>query len=453
MEVDKKTVFVNESMTLKIKLYVHNLSMRDITYPDFNHEGFSVTEFGKPDQKPEVQHGMSYEVLEFSAPIFPVKPGDLKIGPAEIKGTVIAQMANRVKRSIFDEDADQDVFSDFFGGFQSFPLTLTSNAVDVKVLPIPDAGKPDTYQGAVGTYSLDVQAQPSKIKLGDPVNLKMTVKGSGNINTVTAPLISVNEDEFKTYEPQVTKQENDSKTFEQVIIPKKQGPALIPKVALSYFDPSSRSYKTIEKGPFPIEVLKSEVDQSMKVVETPKTGAEPETQEVFGRDIIYIKSSLGRTVPAGKYLFQKGWFIILQIIPVFMLGLAFVAERYTSRLRTDISYARGVRASRKARQSVQKVQRALSQGAGGKFYDNVFKVLQDYLGDKFNLPPGAVTADVIAGLLKEKNADELVTKKLVDIFAECDMARYAPAGIDSQKTRQTFESVKEVIDYLEHIRI
>jgi hypothetical protein len=45
--------------------------MRDIQYPQFPHENFSVNDFTKPSQSPQVLKGVMYEVLENS--IHPVR--------------------------------------------------------------------------------------------------------------------------------------------------------------------------------------------------------------------------------------------------------------------------------------------------------------------------------------------------------------------------------------------
>ncbi|MDD5440496.1 MAG: BatD family protein, partial [Candidatus Omnitrophica bacterium] len=293
LSLDKQTLYVNEVLNLTLKVYVRSLSMRDIQYPEFSHEGFSISEFGKPDQKPEVQHGKTYEVLEFRMPIFPVRAGDLTLGPAVIKANAIVPRTERVRHSIFDNVTDEDIFQDFFDRYQTFPVELKSSPLTVKVLPLPEEGKPANFEGAVGNYTMMAQALPAKIKLGDPITLKMTVSGAGNLNTVNAPAISVSEDDFKVYEPQVTKQDQSAKVFEQVIIPKKPGAGSVPKIVFNYFDPALKSYKAVESGPFPIDVLKPEKEEQVKVVEMPKKGVIPGSEEVLGRDIIYIKNSPG----------------------------------------------------------------------------------------------------------------------------------------------------------------
>ena len=50
IQTKKDKAYLNEAFILTVKLYVNRLGIRDIQYPEFSHEGFSVGAFDKPNQ-------------------------------------------------------------------------------------------------------------------------------------------------------------------------------------------------------------------------------------------------------------------------------------------------------------------------------------------------------------------------------------------------------------------
>jgi len=452
MEVEKKTAYVNELVPLKIKLFVNRLSIRDIQYPQFDHDGFSSGEFGKPEQYRKIVRGIPHEVLEFETTMFGTRSGDLKVGPAELKGNLVVPKQERRPRSRFSKYIDKDMFDDFFSRYETYPMRLKSAEIPITVLPLPSQGKPQDFKGAVGNFSFDVSADPGKVQVGDPVTLRMTIRGEGNFSTAGYPQFDPGDD-FKVYDPQVIKQEDGIKVFEQVVIPNNVGVKEIPKITFSYFSTEKKIYRTIERGPFPIEVSKPDKEEQMKIVEMPEGASGPVRREILGRDIIYIKDSPGELLKKGDYLYKKGWFFPLQIMPLALLALIFVAWKRSDRLKSDIRYARKLRASKKARQGIRKVKRSFESDTPQKFYDEVFKTMQEYLGDKFQLPIGGITSQIVDQELKDRNINKDILSKLREVFSECDMARYALSQLDKNSMKLTFNKVREVIEYFERERI
>jgi len=231
---EKNKIYVNEIVPISVNLYVSGLSMRDIQYPQFPHENFSVNDFTKPSQSPQVLKGVMYEVLKFDSSMYGTTPGDFTVGPVTIQGNVISRAPLSRRGSIMDDD---DFFNSFFDRMQVYPVSLESDPLKITVLPLPQENKPENFSGAVGNFDFDYQVTPKKVKVGDPVTIMFTVKGKGNLNSVNITGMMDNDD-FKVYQPHVVKQEDGTKVFEQVIIPKKEGQKQLPETDFSYFDPS-----------------------------------------------------------------------------------------------------------------------------------------------------------------------------------------------------------------------
>ena len=446
MEPQRTQAYLNETIPLKIKLYVNKLPVRDIQLPQFAHDGFSTEALDRPRQYEEIRQGILYDVLEFDTVIFGTRPGISNLGPAELDCVLLEKQ--RRTGGIFGDD---DPFDDFFGKYTAYPLHLKSNQVSMTILPLPEEGKPQNFSGAVGSFDFNLEADPKYVKAGDPVTVKMIVRGDGNLNTVTTPNIG-SQDNFKVYDPQF-KQEGNTKTFEQVVIPKIETVTEIPAVSFNFFDPAKKQYVAITKGPIPIKVEKSTEREGLKIVEADAISRPLVKKETLGRDIIYIKELPGNLRKKDAYLYKNKLFLLLQSILLLCFIVIVTLNKRRERLKTDIRYARRIRAPKEARNGLKESKKYLSQGKIQNFYDTIFGTLQKYLGDKFHLPSAGITANIIDEVLKNKNIDERVLDELRSIFNECDVARYAPTEVSVEKMQNTFLKLERIIDYLERQKL
>ena len=453
MQAKKNNLYLNEVTQLTIKLYVNRLGIRDIQYPEFDHEGFSTAAFGKPTQYQEARNGINFDVIEFNTSIFGLRPGEFKLGPAHIKCNLIVQK-QRKRNSPFASNSsfNADVFDDFFGRYETYPLDLKSGDSAFTILPLPQDNKPANFSGALGSFDLEVTAAPLEVKLGDPITLKIVISGEGNFDTVGVPKLK-SEKGFKIYEPQV-KQEANEKRFEQIIMPMSPEVKEVPAVSFDFFDIGSGQYKSITRGPFPIIIVKPEKEEEPKIVENKQfTSAVPVKEEQLGRDIIYIKDNPGHLKKKNQYLYGNKILLASQVFPLLIYLFAVVIYLKQQRLKTDLRYARGLLAPRKARAGIHQAKKYLEKAEVQKFYDTLFLTMQEYLGDKFHLSSKGITVSVIDEHLSKEGVVEEALTRLKDIFRECDMVRYASSQFTQSNMRDSLKKLEEVIDYFQRKKI
>ncbi len=120
----KKKVYLNEILPLTIKLYVNQLGVRDIQFPELGTNNFSIDKFGQPKQYREEVGGVVYDVIEFTTEMFGIKPGEFTLGPAKVKCNLVVQRQNQRRRSPFDDDfPGGSFFDDFFGRYETYSWT------------------------------------------------------------------------------------------------------------------------------------------------------------------------------------------------------------------------------------------------------------------------------------------------------------------------------------------
>lgn len=450
MQADKQAVYLNEILPVIIKLYVNRLSVRDVQYPEFLHEGFSGGEFTQPAQYQENIAGVVYDVIEFKTNLFGIKEGAFTLGPANLKCNLMVKK-ERKQVSGFDNFFGDDFFDNFLGGFQAYPMELNSAQIPVTVLSLPEEDKPENSAAAVGNFTFAMEAESREVKVGDPITVKMIIKGSGNYNTVACPKFDSQEG-FKVYEPQVVQQDS-AKMFEQIIMPKSEDVKEIPKAVFVFFDTNTKEYKTLSNGPIPIKVIKPQGTEGLKIVEGLEEVRKPFAKETLGKDIIYIKESPGKLVRKNRCLYKNKGFLSLQMLPFFLFIIIAVFHKRHEKLKTDLRYARRLNAPKKAKKGLKEAGFFLEEGNVPEFFGAVFRTLQEYLGNKFHVSSAGITWNFADDVLKPKGVKEEVLRKLKEIFKNCDMARFAPAEFNQEQMEQTFKDLEDVVDYLEKQKI
>lgn len=454
LSAGKRRAYLNEIIPLSIKLYVNHLGVRDIQFPGLETSDFSIDKFGQPKQYREEFGGVSYDVIEFTADMFGIKAGEWTLGPAKLNCNLIVRRQNQRRRNAFDDNFSggffkDDIFDDFFGRYEAYPLELKSTELPITILSLPQEGKPESFDGALGNFQLDVETTPLQVKAGDPITLKMTVKGEGNFDSVKSPKLQSKEG-FKVYDPHVKQSENE-RVFEQVLIPDSEKVACIPQINFSFFNTKTEQYQVLMHAPIPITVAKADETQA-KLIELPQAQVKIAQKEELGRDIVYLKNSQGKLRRTGYYLYQSFGFWLFHILSFLLFTGAVLFYLKQQKLIGDERYARRLRAPAKARKGIQEIGKLLREGKTAAFFDAVFKTLREYLSDRLHLPLGGITAITIEEITKERGLSVEILEKIKKIFADCDTARYAPIQFSQKQLEDIFQILKEIIDYLEKQR-
>ncbi len=442
--VDKTDVYLNERVPLSIKLLVNGIPMRDIQYPQFDKTGLTVDDFEKPEQNSQVFNGIKYDVVEFKTNIYPNHLGDLPLGPVQIQGNIVYKTGQNNPFGQENNPFGAEIFNNFFDSYATRPMTATSQPIHLHVSPLPTEGRGDDFSGAIG-QSFDFQASvsPLQVKAGDPMTLKMSITGSGNFKSFQMPEFKAIG--FKSYEPQI-KNTGDVKTAQVVIIPTTTGIREVPALHFTYFDTSIKDYKTITQGPFAVSVTAPSPEQDFKAVGFSSIGpgiaAPPSDQFSFGR-------ILGKTHQIMLKLGRSMWFWISLGI-FFAAGLAYLMwRRFQDRLEGDPAFARRFKAVREAKKALIPAEGFISKVQPKDFYTLISKVLRDYLANKLNRPPAALSVDVIINQLKAANIDQDRITKLKSLLEEADLVCFAGTERSTADMRSDLSIANDLLLFFE----
>ena len=101
-------------------------------------------------------------------------------------------------------------------------------------------------------------------------------------------------------------------------------------------------------------------------------------------------------------------------------------------------YMQRSRASKMAEKRLSTAKKIMNKGNDHAFYEEIFKALYGFFGDKFNLKTSDLSKEKIAELLEKASIKKDVIDKTIDILNQCEMARFAPSSdLDREKVYRT----------------
>ena len=436
--VNKKEAYIGEQIVATIKLYTKlQISGIDDRFkgPDFT--GFYTEPIEiQPLRKfePEnVDGDIYYTGVLQKVLLIPQKAGDLAIEPFNLDIS-IRQQVKRRSNSIFDEFFEPSV--------QDIPVKLKSNRIVIRSKSLPD-NKPVSFSGAVGNFTISSSVDKMQVSTNDAVNYKVAIKGTGNFKIIDEPLVAFPPDVEK-YDPVIkTTAENPmtgTKSFEYLLIPHYPGEFTIKPVEFSFFDISSKTYKTIRSQAYTILVEKGEGDTLLPAV----SGMAKEDVKLLTRDIQYIKMKIRNLPFRGKFLVENMLNYLLYALLVLSCGLILWIRRNHIRRTSDLAMVKNRKANQYARKRLRKASKLTRADNKNEFYDALLKAIWLYLSDKLNIPIADLSKESAQSALTSKKIKDETMNKLFEIISECEFARYAPAS-ETVNTDQLLEKAVKLI--------
>ena len=143
-----------------------------------------------------------------------------------------------------------------FGLFRQISRNdIKAKALSLSIIPLPEAGRPESFSGAIGQFSMETSLSSDTAAVGDLITMNTTIRGKGYLDPIS-PIRIPTSPSFKVYPSRnIPSADANTKTFEQILIPQSTNAVIIPAVTFCYFDPLDNTYKSISKGPIPVTIL------------------------------------------------------------------------------------------------------------------------------------------------------------------------------------------------------
>ncbi len=436
----KTKVFVGEELTVTLKVY-HRIEFADGRMDPPDYIGFYKEDIPRAQvvaaKTTETVDGISYLVESYPQNIlFPQHAGSLKIG--ECKTTFIVE---------------QQVQSSFFGMQVYTPQDVScytkTAPFTIEVMPLPKTEK--NYSGAVGQFSLKWDIDKKTVKANEAVNLSLTISGNGNLKLIDTLPLQFPPD-FDHYDPKLTDHLNitasgvsGSRIFNYVVIPRHQGKFSIPPVNFTYFDPSKKSFVTLNIPQIELDVAKGDNNSSAVTMNAP---VNKEDIKVLSSDIRYIHTGHLSAYQSDDYFLYSVPFLAGILSPLLaFIGFLFARRRYIE-LHKDAIGLKQRGATRMAKKRLKTANSFILSNNKEKFYDELHTALNSYLSDKFTIPIADLSRETITNKLTEKSVGAETLQQLSTVLDNCEFARYAPASVTGN-LNEVYESAVKLITKLE----
>jgi len=423
---DRKTLYQGEHLIVSVNLYTMvdiagNYGLKKPNYKGFYKQIIEAPTSLQGQQK--VIDGKIYHVALIEKLIlYPQRAGKLEIDPYKFEVAI----RKRVK--------SQSVFDDFFGGYTTVKRMLETKPVSIKVKALPSP-KPESFSGSVGKFNIRATVDKTQVKENEAITYKIVISGNGNLKLLESPVVNFPPD-FETYDPKIDEKIKNTisgargdKAFEYLIIPRHNGDFEIEPVTFSYFDPKSKSYKTLTTESFKINVAK---DENAGTTTTTVSGISKEEVKFLGQDIRYIKTNVTDFKSIGKVMFGSWTFILIIVLTIlaFVGNLVYFIHR--KKTRQNIVLVKYKKANKVAKKRLKSAEEFLNSNNSEKFYEEILKALWGYLSDKLNIPLAELSMDNAMEILRKREVETAIIKQFSSIITTCEYARYAPIEGETQ---------------------
>ncbi len=364
--------------------------------------------------------GTQHQSLSFSKILVPGAAGRLTIPASTLLCAAdesASENANLNRRTAFQYPAYFDnTFFDRNVTDRSYDRIYTeSDSLVLEVKPLPAAGRPALFNGLVGEYSIEVEAEPKTVRVGDAITLTVTVTSAGFMENITLPPLrdqSLLASQFEIpSERALPARTQTSKIYTQTVRPLSTSVSNVPPLELSYFHPVSNAYMTVCSPAIPLTV-------------TPSTGIAIYTGG-NAPEFLEPQAEIQRAVDAAHAV-AEGHRITLSkragLLLSALLTLLAAAWVWTVRRRPGSRKHPARRPDRLFRRQAMR----LVHGSRTKrsIYGELDVMLRVYLGHRLHLNPGALTFREVEGCLAGAGVADENLDELRNLFMCCEAYRF-----------------------------
>lgn len=443
--VNKTKVYEQEAIAVTFKLYIDpNIGVQqleDLKMPEFNGFISQTVEDGNEAQLVlENYNGRNYRTAVIQRMIlFPQRNGRLQL-PAGMIQVALA----------LPPEPDEDPF---FARPIIVSRKIYSQPVNIDVTPLPAEDKPDSFNGAVGQFSMKVNLSSQKPKTNESMTVTVDITGEGNLKLLSSPELKF-PDTFEVYDPKVENKievtaggVRGSRTIEYYAVPRQTGEYTLPEFEFSFFDPVSKSYKTLKSRSVSLSVSKGKDGVSMV-----SSTANKEDIKLLSQDISYLKKETGVKRLVG-YDFTFGLFHwLLYAIGILIAAIVFVPLKRMTRLQSNETALKHRRANNVAKRRLREANTFRLAGDKESFNTALLRALWGFLGDKFKMSLSELNRSNIEIVLSRKGATSELIEDILKVIDQAEYEKYAPSS-DLSAMDKLYADAEKIIERIVNAKL
>ena len=408
IDVNKKNVYELENFCATLNLYVSDAEWtKGYVIPPQMTGLLSENIFVDAQKEAHLSNvnGKTYRVFPlYRAIVTPTKPGKFTISNGVYKDAIVCLSDG------------QQVKHDF-----------KSNSVAINVNRLPK--RPSGFSDAVGNYSINSELIPkTNFHVGEALTFRIKINGSGNLKSLS-PLIIPNIKELESFGVKPINQFKITETgcsgtkyFDYSFVPLSVGSVRIPSISMVYFDPRSGIYKTIKTEPLKFYVSKG--------LSTSTIVSKQGHNSLSNSDINFIKIKDVESCGSSSDFWGSSKFWILLLTPLLLFVVGYIILYKRGLLLSNEALLKRKTAKKNAIDGLKNSHSLINDPT--KFYENIFKILNEYISDKLNIPISCLTEDSLSQYMSTYKVNDELIKEFLSLYKHCEFFSYSPVSDNTQ---------------------
>jgi hypothetical protein len=421
-----RAVYVGESVPVEIELgLLPGIATSVNGLPTLKGSDFTLNNLSKqPERREQAIDGSTFVVLTWHSALAAVKPGEFPLS-VETPLTVKISTLSAADRAVASRLAFP-LLQNVYNGIAPKDIKIASSPSELTVLPLPTAGRPEDFSGAVGDFQVSSDVSPASVAAGDPLTLRLHIGGAGNFDRVDSTMLD-HLDHWKTYPAKSSFTPSDAvgyrgeKVFEQPLIATQSGEQAIPGLEFSYFNPNTRRYERARTPPITVTIAASLASGSLiALTEAQSRNGAPTTGSTQGLRPDHLLSQ--DPVSELRPLYFRVTFLAIPTTLALMLAGSWLA------VRPNAASAN----SKAAKRMLARLDTAARAGDSFSFFETAREALLKTFAARWQMPVDQITFAELKARLGATGED------VERLFALADEARYSdnqPGGTDFQRWR------------------
>ncbi|WP_130734917.1 BatD family protein [Flavobacterium sp. J27] len=439
-EVSNDNPYLNEPVTVVYKLYFNPRfqvrNVQEVDNPKYNGFWSQQINIDKLQAVQGKYNGQDYALVVWRKVIlYPQESGAKPLEPLTISLDIDVPTG---RRNFFLEPE-----------YKSVTKTISAGAKTIQVKPLPETGKPLNFSGAVGKFNFEVTPSKTELRSGESLDLEISVSGIGNLKLFTLPKTEF-PSAFEVFDPEHKEEVTTPLSGmtgkiadKYTIIPQFKGKYTLKPIEFSYFDLTSKSYKTLTSKEITITVLDNpNFTSSRQEVATNEANKQ---QLIKNNSFQFIKLKSDFVPKNKENFFGTNLFYGLLLAPFLCIPIIVLARKKKEAIDAD-EFGNKIRRNNKL---AKKYLSEAKKQMGNKipFYMAMERALHNFLKAKLHIETSEMSKENIQEILESKQAQTETITQFIQLMNDCEFARYAPATHVAMQ--QDFEKAVTLISELE----
>lgn len=272
----ERDLYIGETVPTEIKIYLpykpREFTVTETGLPELKRDGMSAWRYQNSNQNPRtispflLSKGQYYS-LSYKSTAHALRSGIVSLGEGRARPVFKAVTTTHGYQRWVDQ-----------------PIFLPIKKVERTALELP-TGAPESFNGAVGNFNFDAKIDgKASTSLDTPISILLDVYGTGNLDIVQPPRLS-DASNWKVFPATKTQREAERRylsgkvEFTQLIratAPQNH----VPSFQFSYFNPETKSYKTLTSPIIPLTAQASPPSTPTTSPSPTQSNSKPSVQNI-----------------------------------------------------------------------------------------------------------------------------------------------------------------------------